>query len=197
MRTTQMIFAGPEQALMAIAMTEMGKHYGLPVYINVGLTDSKCIDAQAGLEIGATLLMGALAGADIFGHFGIAGVDQAASLEMLVLQHEIIEYVERVCAGFRVDGETIALDLIDRVGPGGMFIAEDHTYRHFREEVWYPTLLDRSFWEQWESSGKHTVADKVRDRLGKLLGDYEPYPLDDGVEREFRRILSAARDHLG
>ncbi|MHB9030366.1 MAG: trimethylamine methyltransferase family protein, partial [Candidatus Latescibacterota bacterium] len=117
MRTTQMIFAGPEQALMAVAMTEMGKHYGLPVYINVGLTDSKCVDAQAGLEIGATLLMGALAGADIFGHFGIAGVDQAASPEMLVFQHEVIEYVERVCAGFRVDGETTALDLIDMVGP--------------------------------------------------------------------------------
>jgi trimethylamine--corrinoid protein Co-methyltransferase len=67
MSTAQIVFGGPEQGLMAVAMTEMGKHYGLPVYINVGLTDSKTADAQAGLEIGASLLAGALAGADIFG----------------------------------------------------------------------------------------------------------------------------------
>ena len=76
MRTTQLIFAGPEQALMAVGMTEMGKFYGLPVYINVGLTDSKIPDAQAGLEAGITLACGAMAGADIFGHLGICGVDQ-------------------------------------------------------------------------------------------------------------------------
>ena len=70
MRTTQMVFAGPEQALMAVGMVEMAKLYGLPCYINVGLTDSKVPDAQAGLESGMTLLLGALAGADIFGHLG-------------------------------------------------------------------------------------------------------------------------------
>ena len=77
MRTTQLIFAGPEQAIFGVAMTQMGKHYGLPVYINVGLTDSKRPDAQAGLEAGVTLAFGAAAGADIFGHMGICGVDQA------------------------------------------------------------------------------------------------------------------------
>jgi trimethylamine--corrinoid protein Co-methyltransferase len=68
MRTTQLVFAGPEQALLAVGMTQLGKSYGLPVYINVGLTDSKIPDAQAGLEAGVTLACGAMAGADIFGH---------------------------------------------------------------------------------------------------------------------------------
>ena len=67
MKTTQLIFSGPEQALMAVAMTQMGKFYKLPVYINVGLTDSKTVDAQAGLEAGITLACGAMAGADILG----------------------------------------------------------------------------------------------------------------------------------
>ena len=78
MATTQMIFAGPEQAIFGVAMTQMGKSYGLPVYINVGLTDSKRPDAQAGLEAGVTLALGAAAGADVFGHMGISGVDQAS-----------------------------------------------------------------------------------------------------------------------
>ena len=80
MRTTQVIFGGPEQALMAVGLTELAHFYGLPVYINVGLTDSKLADAQAGLESGITLACGAMAGADIFGHLGICGADQGASL---------------------------------------------------------------------------------------------------------------------
>jgi trimethylamine--corrinoid protein Co-methyltransferase len=90
MRTTQMIFCGPEQAILGVAMTQMGKHYGLPVYVNVWLTDSKRPDAQAGMESALTLSHAAAAGADIFGHMGICGVDQATSLDMLVLQHEAI-----------------------------------------------------------------------------------------------------------
>ncbi len=197
MRTTQLIFAGPEQGLMAVAMTEMGKHYGLPVYINVGLTDSKCVDAQAGLEISATLLMGVFAGADIFGHLGIAGVDQASSLEMLVFQHEVIEYVERIMRSFAIDDETLALDLIDSCGPGGNFIAEEHTVRHFRNEVWMPHILDRHYWAHWEQEGRPTTDQKVRARLEELLASYQPHPLDDDIEREFRKILDCARSELG
>ncbi|MBN1292115.1 MAG: trimethylamine methyltransferase family protein [Candidatus Latescibacteria bacterium] len=196
MRTTQMIFAGPEQGLMAIAMTEMGKYYDLPVYINVGLTDSKCVDAQAGLEIGSTLLMGALSGADIFGHLGIAGVDQASSLGMLVFQHEVIEYIERIMRSFTVDDETLALDVIDKVGPGGVFIAEEHTVRHFREEIWMPTLLDRNYWPTWEKLGRHSVDQNVKERVEELLASYKPCPLSENEDREFDKILDSARKTL-
>ena len=91
------------------------------MYINVGLTDSKTVDGQAGLESAASLLMGTLAGADIFGHMGISGVDQGSSLEMLVFQHEVIDYIERIMRGFEVDDETLAVDLIDTVGPRRKF----------------------------------------------------------------------------
>ena len=122
MATTQMIFGGPEQAIFGVAMTQMGKHYGLPVYINVGLTDSKRPDAQAGLEAGLTLMLGAAAGADIFGHMGICGVDQATSLDMLTLQNEIIGYVESVMRTLDFSAEALGLDCIEEAGPGGNFI---------------------------------------------------------------------------
>ena len=75
-------------------MAQLGRRYGLPVGLNVGLTDSLLPDGQSGLEKGVTLAMGALAGADIFGHLGICGADQGASLAMLVMQHELIGYVD-------------------------------------------------------------------------------------------------------
>ena len=122
----------------------------------MGLTDSKTVDAQAGLEIGVSLVLGGLSGADIFGHLGIAGVDQGSSLEMLVFQHEVIEFVERILRSFEIDDETLALDLIDSMGPGGSFIAEEHTVRHFRQELWMPKLLDRSFWADWAAKAALT-----------------------------------------
>ena len=196
MRTTQLIFSGPEQGVMAVACTEMGKHYGLPVYINVGLTDSKTVDAQSGLEAGATFLMGALAGADIFGHMGIAGVDQASDLEMLVWQNEVIEYVERMLRELDVNDDTLALDVIDQVGPGGTFIDQIHTAEHFREEFWRPTLLDREYWPAWEAAGRPDTRQRVREKLEALLASYRPVPLDDATDREVTRITQAARRHL-
>jgi len=196
MKTTQLVFSGPEQGLMAVAMTEMGRHYGLPVYINVGLTDSKTVDAQAGLEIGVSLVLGALAGADIFGHFGICGVDQGASLEMLVFQHEVIEFVERILRGFQIDDETLALDLIDAVGPGGSFIAEDHTLRHFRQELWMPKLLDRLFWDAWVARGRADTLQRARRPLESLIASYEPKPLPADVERQVAELVARAKRDL-
>ena len=196
MRTTQLIFAGPEQGLMAVAMTEMGKHYGLPVYINVGLTDSKCVDAQAGLEAGASLLMGVLAGADIFGHLGIAGVDQAASLEMLVFQHEVVEYVERIARSFEIDDDLLALDVIDAVGPGGVFIDQPHTLEHFRSQVWTPNVLDRQYWPQWHDAGRPDTLARVRQRLRELQDSYQPVPLTGDTRRDVQRVLADAKKHL-
>ncbi|MEN6665349.1 MAG: trimethylamine methyltransferase family protein [Phycisphaerae bacterium] len=196
MRTTQLIFSGPEQGLMAVACTEMGKFYGLPNYINVGLTDSKTVDAQAGLEPAATLLMGVLAGADIFGHMGIAGVDQATDLDMLVWQNEVIEYVERIARGFEIDDDALALDLIDEVGPGGTFIDQPHTAQNFRKTLWMPTLLDRDYWPAWVSNGRPDARKRTRDKLEALLAAYKPTPLADSVHRDVERVRADAKKHL-
>jgi len=196
MRTTQMIFAGPEQALMAVAMTQMGKRYGLPVYINVGLTDSKAPDAQAGMEAGITLICGALAGADIFGHLGICGVDQASSLDMLVMQHELIGYVERLMRGIAFDEEALGLDVIEEVGPGGSFIDQEHTAVHFRKELWFPKLLDRQFYDAWMSAGAKTMAQRCREEKERVLKGHRPEPLPGDIDREIERVLANARAEL-
>jgi trimethylamine--corrinoid protein Co-methyltransferase len=197
MSTTQMVFCGPEQALMAVAMTQMGKHYGLPVYINVGLSDSKIPDAQAGMEVGITLMLGALAGADIFGHLGICGVDLGTSLTMLAMQHETISYVERVLRGFEIDADTLGLDIIDRVAPGvGNYLAEDHTFAHFRQELWNPLLLDRNYWEGWRARPDKDLAVRCRDYKNNLLREHVPAPMAEDLAREMDALVAAARQEL-
>ena len=196
MRTTQMIFSGPEQAIFGVAMTQMGKHYGLPVYINVGLTDSKRPDAQAGMEAAATLALGAAAGADIFGHLGISGVDQASSLDMLVLQHEVVRYVENLCREIDFSDDAFALGEIDAAGPGGTFIDREHTAAHFRGELWQPQLLDRQFYQSWMDNGATDMAQRIEAEKRSLSQQGELPPLDKGLDRELTRIVSAARREL-
>lgn len=196
MRTSQLVFSGPEQSLMAVAMTEMGKSYGFPVYINVGLTDSKVPDAQAGLEIGISLEAGILAGADIFGHMGISGVDQAASLPMLVLQNEAIDYLEHMARGFEVSPETLAVEVIAEAGPGGTFIASEHTVRHFRQELWFPHILDRQFYDHWEREGRKETAQRAAAQLAHILATHEPAPVERSLDREMERIVASARRSL-
>jgi trimethylamine--corrinoid protein Co-methyltransferase len=196
MRTTQLIFAGPEQAIFGAAMTQMGKHYGLPVYINVGLTDSKRPDAQAGLEAGVTLAFGAAAGADIFGHMGICGVDQATSLDMLVLQNEVIGYVESTMRDFEISDETLGLDVTAEVGPGGTFIDAAHTAAHFRKELWFPKLLDRDYYQAWKDAGGIGSEERCSRRKEEILATHQAPPVPKELDREFERILASARREL-
>jgi trimethylamine--corrinoid protein Co-methyltransferase len=193
MRTTQMIFCGPEQAIFGVAMTQMGKHYGLPVYINVGLTDSKRPDAQAGMEAGITLALGAAAGADIFGHMGICGVDQAASLDMLVLQNEIIGYVESTMREVSFSDEALGLDVVEEVGPGGSFIATDHTVEHFRQELWVSQLADRQYYQAWLDSGAQSMEDRCEARARAILEEHEPEPISGDLDRALTEILKGAK----
>lgn len=193
MRTTQLIFSGPEQAIFGVAMTQMGKHYGLPVYINVGLTDSKCADAQAGLEIGITLALGAAAGADIFGHMGISGVDQASSLDILVLQHEAISYVESMMREIDFSDDALGLTEIESAGPGGSFIDSYHTAEHFRRELWFPELLDRQYYQAWLDSGAVGMEERCRQRKEEILRTHVPEPLPSDLERKVNEIVDAAR----
>jgi trimethylamine--corrinoid protein Co-methyltransferase len=197
MRTTQLVFSGPEQALMAVAMTQMGKHYGLPVYINVGLTDSKTVDAQAGMEAGITLILGTLSGADIFGHLGISGVDQASSLVMLVMQDEVIGYVEHIMRGFEVSDETLAIDVIaDVIENGEKFLSHEHTVNHFRKELWFPTLLDRQFWQAWRDDNAKDMMQRCIEKKNKLLESHTPVPLSKETEKDIDDVLKHARREL-
>jgi trimethylamine--corrinoid protein Co-methyltransferase len=196
MRSSQISFGSPEQGVMAVAMAQVAHHYGLPVYINVGLSDSKVVDAQSGLERGMTLLMGALAGADTFGHMGILGADQAGSLQQLIVDDRMAAYVKRVLRGFSLDEEALALDVIKEVGIGGNFLGEAHTHRHFRQELWFPTAFDRRRWEEWWADGAPSMADWALDRKAQILADHHPPPPEPELVREIDEIVAAARRDL-
>ncbi len=191
-RTTACSFGSPEQGLTAIAMTQLGRSYGLPVYVNVGLTDSCHLDLQAGIEKAATLVQGALAGADLFGHAGICGADHGASLLSLATDDQVMQYVRRVVRGFDVTPCTLATGIIAGVGPGGNFLAEEHTAANFRNEIWLcDSLWSRSVAGTGDDS---SMAQRLSDRVMQILADQTPTPMDPAIAKELDRIVRAAGD---
>ena len=196
-RTATISFGSPEQALMAVAMAQIAKSYGLLVYINVGLSDSKRVDAQSGLERGITFILGVLAGADLCGHFGVMGADQGASLPLLVVDNEMVAYVQRILRGFEVNEETLAVDLIKEVAPEGRYLGHEHTAAHFRRELWIPPLLwDRRDWEPWAEGGGESMAERAAQRVEEILATHELQPIEEDMAREIDAIVEAAKKEL-
>ena len=196
-RTSICSFGSPEQGLLAVAMAQLGHSLGFPVYVNVGLTDAKTLDAQAGMEKSASLMLGVLAGADLVGHAGICGTDHGASLEWLVCDDELMGFARRVARGFAVTPETLAAEVIQSVGPGGSYLAEEHTVKHFRSELWIPgAAWTRQGWNGWKDSGGHAMAWRAASRARELLAKHQVPPLDPALAAEIEQIVACARNEI-
>jgi trimethylamine---corrinoid protein Co-methyltransferase len=191
-------FGSPEQALMGSAMVQMARHYGFPCYINVGLTDSKLLDAQAGIEKGTSLLMGLLAGADTFGHAGICGTDHAGGLAWLMLDNELMAYAKRIARGIGVSREATATEVVAAVGPAGNFLEQEHTALHFRSELFLPgAAWTRQSWDGWESQGRSSMGERLVAEVKRILAMHTPTVADEKLARELDRIVKTARESLG
>ncbi|MEM2111504.1 MAG: trimethylamine methyltransferase family protein, partial [Candidatus Bathyarchaeia archaeon] len=196
MRNLNISFGSPEQAIMAVAMTQIGRYYGFSVHVNTGLTDSNIPDAQAGLEKGASMLISALAGAEMFGHLGIAGADQGASIEQLIIDNEIAGYVKRVINGFDVNEETLGFDLIKDRLETGSFTGTRHTLKHMKSEQWFPRLLNRDTWDGWLSKNSKDLLTKAMETKQKILKEHSPEPLEKQVENMVKQIVKEASKEL-
>lgn len=195
-RTSICSFGSPEQGLMAVAMTEIGHYYGFPIYINVNLTDAKTLDAQAGMEKMGSLVLGILAGADLFGHAGIVGTDHGGSLTWLVADDEALSFAKRIARGFEIDDEMLALSVIAETGPTGNYLAHAHTVRHFRKELWIPNRAwTRETHEEWAADGRR-MEDRIVERADHLLATHEPEPIDPVLAAEIDQIVEAAQREL-
>jgi trimethylamine--corrinoid protein Co-methyltransferase len=113
-------------------------------------------------------------------------------MEMQVASDEIIDMVKRILRGIPVNDDTSALHVMEDVGPGGHFLEHDHTFEHFKDEIWMPKLLDRQNWENWNAAGAKTYGDRVHERVIEIL-ETETEPLvDEAMYKELRRVCELA-----
>ena len=192
MSSALMAMGVPENSLGLAAQAEVAQSFGLPTWGLAGATDSKALDAQAGLESAFSILSQGLAGLNLIHDVGYMAAGMACSVEQLVMGNEIIGMTKRFVRGITVNRETLAREVIESVGPGGHFLQQKHTMDHFKNELWHAKLLDQKPIASWESSGKKTMEDRVREKVVDIMEKHTPEPLDDKVVAELDRLRREA-----
>lgn len=194
-RTANTVFACPEQILMMAGGAQLAHQHGLPAGMQLGLTDAKVPDAQAGMEKAMGLLMGGLAGMNLSSSLGIAGCDEGASLTQLVIDNEIVDFVREVLRGFTVDEETCAYEAVARVGISGNFLTDPHTLAHVHER-WIPRLSDRGTWATWLEEGGKDMLERAWAEQNRILHEHSPDWLDESTQKELDSIVAAAEHEI-
>ena len=197
LRTCRPSYGSPEMSLLSAAIADICRYLGLPLMGTAGASEAKPLDLQAAIESTVQVVLSGLSGATLVHDVGFLDCADIGSLESLVMNDEIIAMTRRIMRGVEVSDETLLLDLIDRVGPGGEFMSERHTAKHCRAEIWNPTLMDRDAWVVWEAAGAQTMLDRVRAKLRDILATHQPPPLPDGMAEKIEAILQAAEEREG
>jgi len=191
MRSGGYLGGAVEFGMMQAAAAQMAQFYGVPIYGSGGMSDAKIPDAQAGYEKMATFLLAAMGGCNYIHHaIGMVTNMSAVSPEQAVIDDEIVGMAMRVLRGIDITEETMAVEAIGRVGPGGHYLADPHTVRHMRSEFFYPRVADRQSRAMWEEDGRRDTRARAQERVAALLAGQRPpaWPadVDAAIRSEFR-----------
>lgn len=189
MKSGRYLGGAAEFGLTNAAMAQMGQFYRLPVYNSAGMTDAKLPDVQAGFEKAMSAVLAALAGSNFIHHAaGMLENMSSVAAEQFVIDNDILGMAMRVVRGIEVNDETLALDVIDEVGPGGHYLMAKHTLRHMRSEFYYPSdVVDRQGWDMWQQDGALDAQERARRIARDILANHQPEPLDPDVENWIRQ----------
>jgi trimethylamine--corrinoid protein Co-methyltransferase len=171
--------ASPEMSLALAAQAEVAQSFGLPTWGLAGSTDAKVLDAQAGIESTFSILAQGLAGLNLIHDVGYMDNGMVCSTAQLVLGNESIGMAKRFIRGIEVNRETLAREVIEKVGPGGHYLDQDHTYDHFKSELWMPGLLTRSAYEDWKNQGAKDMAARIQEKLEDIVKNHQAPSLPD------------------
>lgn len=189
-------YGSPEMCLLHAAMSDICRYLELSFMGTAGASESKEVDLQAAIESTMQVVFSGLSGANTVHDIGMLDCADIGSLEMLIMNDEIISMTRRIMRGIEVSDETLMLDLIDQIGPGGEFMSSKHTARNCRQEIWTPHYLNRQPWETWQADGAPNMLDKIRQRLQVILKTHQPYPLPAGASEEIAAILAEAEERV-
>ena len=188
MRTTVVGLGTPELGLMVAGCAQMFRYYNIPSYGTAGATNAKIADSQAAIESTNSILITALAGSNLVHCLGAVDACMTVALDAFILVDEIVAMTRRIAGGVEVSDETLAIDLIKKIGPGGHFLEERHTLQHFREHH-QSKLIDRQNYDGWVMTGAKTMNDLMTEKVHWILENHQPTPLPDNVQSDLEFMM--------
>lgn len=190
MKTTIVSYGAPEWSLGMASWSALAQYYNLPVWGYGGATDSKVIDAQAGLEATFSIMTAFLSRTTLVHDVAYIEYGSTSSMEMLVMADEIIRMTRYFAGGLPVNKATLALDATKRVRPGGGYIADKHTLKNFRTAQWFPNVIDRNDYTSWVEKGRKDMFTRANERAREILAEHEVPPLSDEAEAVIKEVLA-------
>jgi trimethylamine--corrinoid protein Co-methyltransferase len=184
MRSLRPLFGTVETRLIERAGMQMARSYGLLCRGGVGLTDAPACDFQAGAQAMLHALQAVREGPEFLPGCGLLGSYLGASLAKVVLDAELIALARRFLEPIRIDPESLAVDVIAEVGPGGHFVEHPHTLQHFRAELVSDTIFQAADYDRWAAGGRQQVVHRAHEKALRLIEGYQPPALDQALEAE-------------
>jgi trimethylamine--corrinoid protein Co-methyltransferase len=188
MKTLICSYGAPEEALNCAAMAAIAQYYNLPHFSTAGCTDAQEFDQQAGMEVGFNLLAAGLAGSNLIHDLGYMGAGMTSSMELLVLCDETVGMVKHFLSGVQVTPDTLAMDVIERVGPGGNYFAEKHTFDNFKK-LFFPNILNRQVYDNWQSEGAMPFDLRANQKARELLENHQVPQLPAFIIEKVKEIV--------
>jgi len=186
---------GPEDYLLAAAATQMAHHYGLAMNMGTMASGAKEAGWQAAVDDTLSTLASVSAGAEMMTGCGLLDGSKTLSYAHLLMEAEVYGIVQKVAGGIDVSDETLALDVIRKVGPNGTYLAEKHTRRHM-SEIWRPRVWDRTPYDAWLKDGRRGALQNAEERAREILRTHAPTLVAVDVRAELRRLVEAAEAEL-
>lgn len=190
--------AAIETIMIDCAYTEIGKYLDLPTHAYLGMSDSKILDGQAGLESALGTFLGALARVNMISGAGMLEFESCQSEEKLVIDNEVIGMARRLVEGIATREEMMPLELMREIGHQGSFLSTKHTREWFRREQFIPSsVIDRHTRHAWENDGGKSIVERARERAEEIIASYQSKEMPPEVEKELTKIVTSAARKCG
>ncbi len=180
---------GPEDYLFGAATNILSDFYNIPLSMGAFATGAKEPNWQAGLDGALSSFMASVVMSDMLLGCGFLHGSRIWSYAEMMMDCEIFSIVQKMMQGIVVDDETLALETIANVGPGGHYLAQKHTRKHMRE-LFMPEFMDRRPYSQWEEK-KDDARDWAVNKARKILKEHQPEPLDPKISEEMAKIIKS------
>ena len=181
MKTSIFAYGAPELNWLNAALADLTHYYHLPLFCLAGASDAKRLDAQAGVEYALSIYLATLNGCNIIHDCGYLEAGLTSSFESILFADEIIDMVKYMLRPIEINDETVPMDVMDKVGPGGSFLLEPHTADNFKKTLWFPRVMDRTRFQETTAGQEGDLVSglnqKAKDIMAAHGGPEIPEPI--------------------
>ncbi|MBQ4091749.1 MAG: trimethylamine methyltransferase family protein [Firmicutes bacterium] len=192
MRRCSLAIGAVETGMLSLLNGQMSKYYSLPCRISGAITDSKCVDSQSAYESALNIMTAILAKGNFVMHaVGSLETYNTMSFEKVMIDNEVLGMVRRLERGVDVDVNSLAFDVIKKVGPRGQFVTEEHTMMNYRNEQYIPKISDRDTATGWMEKGERRIEEIANAQWKEVVANYVQPDFPAELDADMRKIVES------